>query len=166
MHTDEISHVPRGLNILLADDDKDDCLLFKEVLDELRLNTRFTAVHNGEELMQLLTGNKSELFDVLFLDLNMPRKSGYACLEEIKRNKNIKPIPVIIFSTLYDEVKADLLYNNGAQHYICKPADFYDMKKVIEKALKIVLENNGDPGRTSQPPRENFFLNYVKTILL
>ena len=42
------------LQILLADDDEDDCLFFKEALDGLPVATELTTVHNGEQLMQLL----------------------------------------------------------------------------------------------------------------
>lgn len=139
-NTDEFFPPPRDLNILLADDDKDDCLLFKEALEELQLQTALTLVHDGEQLVQLLTKNSNEIFDVLFLDLNMPRKNGFACLEEIKRNDKLKSLPVIIFSTSYDQSVADLLYKNGAQHYICKPADFSELRKIIQEALLLVSE--------------------------
>ena len=46
-------------HILLADDDKDDQLLFKEALDELSLSTHLTTVQNGEYLMQLLNDEKN-----------------------------------------------------------------------------------------------------------
>lgn len=144
---------PRELTILLADDDKDDCLLFKEALEELKLQTVLKVVHDGEQLMQLLTKNSNEIFDVLFLDLNMPRKNGFTCLEEIKRNNKLKSLPVIIFSTSYDQSVADLLYKNGAQHYICKPADFSELRKIIQEALLLVSKNN-----SLQPSKEIFLL--------
>ena len=45
----------KQLNILLADDDLDDCLFFKEALEGMPVNTHLTAVHDGEQLMQLQT---------------------------------------------------------------------------------------------------------------
>lgn len=159
---------PREMNILLADDDKDDCLLFKEALEELQMQTTFTIVHDGEQLMQLLKnlpagrqGNSTKFFDVLFLDLNMPRKNGLSCLEEIKRYDKLKSLPVIIFSTSYDKRVADLLYKNGAQHYICKPSDFSELRKIIQDALLLALENKG-----LQPPKEKFVLKCLKANLL
>ena len=74
----------KQLNILLADDDTDDCIFFKEALDELLLPTHLITVHDGEQLMQLLTNETTELPDVLFLDLNMPRKKR---LRMFRRNK-------------------------------------------------------------------------------
>lgn len=146
------------LKILLADDDKDDCLLFREALEELQLQTTLTLVHDGEQLMHLLTENSIEKFDVLFLDLNMPRKSGFTCLDEIKRIDKLKSLPVIIFSTSYDQGFADLLYKNGANHYICKPADFSELRRSIQEAL-ILITREGN----LQPPREKFLLRSSKS---
>ena len=62
------------LNLLLVDDDKDDCLFFNEALRALPVTASLTILHNGEQLMQLLS--KSSIVPstqrILFLDLNMP----------------------------------------------------------------------------------------------
>ena len=118
-----------NINILLAYDDIGDCMFFKEALEELQLQTTFTAVHDGEQLMQMLTKNSNEIFHLLFLDLNMPSKNGFACLTEIKHSEKLQSLPVIILSTSYVESIANLLYINGAQHHICKPSDFSLLKK-------------------------------------
>lgn len=95
-----LSHLPIH-HILLADDDNDDCLLFKDALGDLPLATHLTIVRDGEQLMLLLNA-KEELPDVLFLDLNMPRRNGFDCLSEIKENEKLRSLPVIIFSTSFD----------------------------------------------------------------
>ena len=151
--------VSSKINILLADDDKDDCMFFQEALEELQLSTQLTAIHDGDQLMQLLTKKSGGFYDVLFLDLNMPRKNGFTCLTGIKRSEKLRSLPVIIFSTSYDESMADLLYKNGAQHFIRKPADFSQLKIVIHQAIKLVSEKN-----IPQPSRENFLLNKLKTL--
>jgi CheY-like chemotaxis protein len=129
------------IQILLADDDKDDCFLFREALSEIPFSTELTTVHDGEELMTFLTANSDHLPDVLFLDLNMPRKNGFECLTEIKHNDKLQSLPVIMFSTSYprdmhyeqDIIK--VLYNIGAQDYIRKPEDFNKLKEVIRSML-------------------------------
>lgn len=145
------------LNILLADDDKDDCLIFKEALEELALDAALEKVHDGEQLMQHLQTVGANLPHALFLDLNMPRKTGFECLSEIKNNVILNKLPVIIFSTLYDEEKANQLYNSGATYYICKPTDFEDLKKLIYKAITLVKQND------KQPSKEDFLINKQKT---
>ena len=149
------------LNLLLADDDKDDCLFFKDALEELPASTHLATVHNGEQLMQLLTKQTIELPDVLFLDLNMHRKNGFECLSEIKLNKKVIQLPVIIFSTSLEQEVVNLLYENGAQYYIRKPADFSQLKKVIQQALTLIAQEN-----ISQPARENFVLTVQNSLVI
>jgi CheY-like chemotaxis protein len=141
------------IQLLLADDDKDDCDLFKEALDELPVTADLATVHDGEQLMQLLVDKKNKLPQVLFLDLNMPRKNGFECLSEIKKNQSLKGLPVIIFSTSYDTDIVNLLYNNGAHFYISKPNEFDKLKKVIQTALSSLAQND-----SLQPVREKFEL--------
>jgi DNA-binding NtrC family response regulator len=135
------------LRLLLADDDFDDCIFFKEALDELPVRVILDTVNDGVELMMHL--DKAEpVPDILFLDLNMPRKNGFDCLLEIKSNQKLKNFPVIIYSTSLNHTVADMLYENGAHHYIQKPGDFGKLKIVILKAIQSVIkEDKIKPGR-------------------
>jgi len=148
------------LNILLADDDTDDCIFFKEALQELAIPIELTVVHNGEELMRLLTDRVSELPDILFLDLNMPRKNGFECLSEIKLSKQLRQLPVIIFSTSFEQEVVNLLYKNGAQHFIRKPSEFSQFKKIIQQSLAPIVK-----GITLQPTQENFVLTLQNSLI-
>lgn len=145
--------MPRSLNIVLADDDKDDCFLFDEAVEELPLAVNLTIVHDGEELMQLLTDPMDNSPDVLFLDLNMPRKNGFECLSEIRGNNKFNHLPIIIFSTSFDPEIANQLYKKGAYYYMRKPSGFSKLRNAIHQALTQITESaNG------QPPKEEFVL--------
>lgn len=144
------------INILLADDDKDDCLLFKDVLIELPLSVVLSIVSNGEQLMKLLNEKDTVLPDILFLDLNMPRKNGFKCLLEIKESEKLKQVPVIIFSTSYQRDVIDLLYKNGAHHYIRKPNDFSILKDTIYNAIILTMKSN-----FAIPSKAEFELPYL-----
>ena len=143
----------KHLNILLADDDTDDCLFFEEALAELPVSTKLTTVHDGEKLMQLLNEETGKLPHILFLDLNMPRKNGFECLAEIKLNTNLKDLPVVIFSTSYEQQVVNLLYDNGAQYFIRKPSAFAQFKKIILYVLTLIAQEH-----ITQPPKEHFVL--------
>ena len=147
----------KQLNILLADDDTDDCYFFKEALNESPLSTKYTAVHDGEQLMQLLTNDTYTLPHVLFLDLNMPRKNGFECLSEMKRNEKLKALPVIIYSTSYHNKIAEMLYQNGANYYISKPSEISQLKKAVQQIITLIAQ-----GRISQPTKEKFVLTTEK----
>jgi len=127
--------------ILLAEDDEDDCFLFKNALEDLPLTFRLITVQNGEELMLLLNDSSRPLPDVLFLDLNMPRKNGFECLKEIRGNETLNQLPVIIFSSAYAPDIVDQLYKDGAQYYVRKPDDISQYKKVIYQSLHLKHKN-------------------------
>ncbi|MBC8769867.1 response regulator [Arenibacter sp. BSSL-BM3] len=129
--------------ILLADDDPDDCMFFREALEALSFLTTNIIVYDGEELMQLLSKNTTKLPDVLFLDLNIPRKTGFQCLKEIKNDVGLSKIPVVIISTSYDRSVADGLYQNGATYFIQKPVGFSQLLKLISLAIELVIQKNG-----------------------
>lgn len=148
------------INILLADDDNADCLLFKDALEELPVSALLTIVHNGEELIEEITKKEGKFPDVLFLDLNMPRKSGLASLGEIKRNTDLQNLPVIIFSTASDAGTVKNVYRNAAHYYIAKPPDFSQLKKVIYEALTLIRQKNNP-----LPLRENFVITGDSTII-
>ena len=123
------------LFIMLADDDEADRLLFKEVFSELKIRTTVVTVNNGDELMKWLSENPSPLPKLLFLDLNMPRKNGLECLKEIRSSETLKNISIAIYSTSNSKKDMEETFNLGANIYITKPADFKDLKQVLEKAV-------------------------------
>jgi CheY-like chemotaxis protein len=141
------------LRVLLADDDIDDCLFFKEALEELPLSTSLTIVNDGDQLMKLLLNNTSRLPDILFLDLNMPRKNGFECLTAIRLNDKLKALPAIIYSTSSEQDVIDRLYQNGAQHFIQKPFDFLQFKRLIHYSLTLIMQE-----RSLLRTKNNFIL--------
>ena len=143
----------KHLNILLADDDVDDCLFFKEGLEGSTLSTHLTTVPDGEHLMRMLMNEAYQLPDVLFLDLNMPRKNGFECLSEIKLNSKLKLLPVVVYSTSFEQEVVNQLYKNGAQYFLRKPPEFSQFKKIILQTLSIIAQEN-----TAQPPQEHFVI--------
>ena len=150
----------KHLNILLADDDTDDCIFFKDALTDLVITTNLITVHDGEQLMQLLANEPREHIDVLFLDLNMPRKNGFECLSEIKSSEKLKQLPVIIFSTSFEQEVVNSLYKNGAQYFIRKPSVFSDFKTIIYQTLLNIAQSN-----ISQPTQENFVLTVQSSLI-
>lgn len=145
--------ITENINILLADDDIADCLLFKEALEELPVSAVLTIVHNGEELIEAITKKGNMFPDVLFLDLNMPRKNGFVSLGEIKRSTELQDLPVIILSTASDVETIKNVFRDAAHYYISKPPDFLQLKKVIYEALTLITQE-GNP----LPLKEKFMI--------
>lgn len=143
------------LRLLLADDDKDDRFFFGKALKEFPIQTQLDTVSDGAELMAYLK-KTVKLPDILFLDLNMPRKNGMECLAEIKSNVKLKSIPVVIYSTSLHEDIADLLYKGGAHYYIRK-TELSELKKILLQVLTLMLEQ-----KCALPPRPDFVLTLVE----
>lgn len=128
------------INILLADDDMDDRYFFGRVLKRLPIHTHLVTVDNGEKLMTWLAENAEKLPDVLFLDLNMPRKNGVECLSEIKESEKLKQLPVIIYSTHMHADDAAILYRKGAHYYIGK-TDTIELAEILQRMLPLLVKN-------------------------
>ena len=139
--------------IVLADDDADDCMFFQDALEELPVSVSLTIVNDGVELMRYLSRNSDNLPDLLFLDLNMPRKTGFECLTEIKEDEKLRQLPVIIYSTSLDIEVLNVVYERGAFGYIRKPGDYTQLKKVIHEAILLSTRRSA-----TQPAREAFVL--------
>lgn len=140
------------IKLLLADDDVDDRFFFKDSLSKLPIETSLTTVTNGVELMNLLLTSKEDLPDVVFLDLNMPMKSGFECLTEIMAHKKFQNLPIIIYSTSMDEPIVNSLYDQGAFHYIRKPGEYSKLKEVIFKGLSSLANTS------EKPSKDNFVI--------
>ena len=141
------------IHILLADDDEADRLIFTDAFSEMALNTVIQTVDDGTRLMVLLNAEKTRLPQLLFLDLNMPRKNGLQCLQEIRANAKLKNIIIAIYSTSGNEKDMDETFLNGANIYITKPNDFNALKKILEKAVETAILYQDDSLNN-----DNFFL--------
>lgn len=113
------------------DDDIDDCEFFMEALQSVS-NADYTAMHNPVDALNKLIRNELKP-DIIFLDLNMPIMSGFEFLTEIKNQKNIQNIPVVIFTTSQFEETKLKAKHFGAKDFISKPSDFNELKKIISQ---------------------------------
>jgi len=139
--------------IFLAEDDADDRMFFEDVLKEVSMDTNLVMADDGVELMNVLDESVPPPPDMIFLDLNMPRKNGFECLKEIRQTAKLRKIPVIIFSTSDNVQAIDKTYSLGANFYMQKPRTFALLKKAIETVLSKDLECGG-----IQVPKEKYLL--------
>jgi CheY-like chemotaxis protein len=137
----------KAITILMADDDRDDCLLVKDAFKESRLANDLRFVEDGEELMDYLY-HRGKYADVknfprpglILLDLNMPRKDGREALKEIKSDSDLKSIPIVVLTTSKQEEDILRSYDVGANSYITKPVTFKELVEVTKSLGKYWLE--------------------------
>lgn len=125
------------IHILIADDDDDDIELFNEALAELKMDNKLTSCKDGKDLMDYLYNTENKLPHVLFLDLNMPCKTGNECLREIRANPRFNDVAIAIYSTSSSEKDIEDTLVEGANIYIKKPNDFSKLKKVIKDVVNM-----------------------------
>lgn len=141
------------IRVLLADDDKEDRTDFIEAFETLKIKTKVEVVKNGIELMQYLNESSTIIPHLLFLDLNMPKKSGLECLMEIKKLDRLKNLTIVIYSTSSSEKDIDETFINGANVYLKKPAHLTILKKMLLHILTLNWQYH-----TSELNRDNFLL--------
>jgi CheY-like chemotaxis protein len=124
-------------HILIADDDDDDVELFIEALAELKMSNKLTSFKDGNDLMDYLDNSEFKLPHILFLDLNMPCKTGHECLKEIRANPRFNDVSIAIYSTSSSEKDIENTFVEGANIYIKKPNDFSKVKKIIKDVVNM-----------------------------
>lgn len=126
------------IRILLAEDNPGDAFLVQEALSSRKLNYTLRTAEDGELALQLLENAEAGqfTFDLLLLDLNLPKIPGERILERVRQSENLKPLPVIIVTSSdspKDRARAAAL---GANHYFRKPSDlraFLTLGGVVEE---------------------------------
>jgi DNA-binding response OmpR family regulator len=119
------THIPVFEKIWLADDDKDDCELFEDVLKQILPTVSLTIIPNGEVLMNTLSPSNKP--DILFLDINMPCKDGMDCLVEIRAQRHFSRLPIVMFSSSKESKFIQTSYGYGANLYYSKPTSFQEL---------------------------------------
>ena len=140
----------KSTHILFSDDDTDDALLFTQAADLMKSSILLSFAEDGEQLMRYLS--KESLPDMIFLDLNMPVKNGIECLKEIRNDKKLDTLPVIVYTTSDNPRDIDACYDLKANLYVVKPTSFESIIKTLKKIINIDFKNQ------QFPQRENFIL--------
>jgi Response regulator containing CheY-like receiver, AAA-type ATPase, and DNA-binding domains len=124
--------------IYLADDDEDDRELFVDALREVDPSVILTQAEDGLQLMEILNSIKDPIPEILFLDINMPGKNGFECLEEIRKQEGrVKEINIIILSTSNDPQDIEKALELGATFYAVKPNRFDVLKSFVKDVLQL-----------------------------
>lgn len=137
----------KRLVILMADDDADDRLLAREAMHESRVLNELYFVEDGVQLLRYLRGD-DEFSDrqtypmpgLILLDLNMPKMDGREALAQIKADRSLRRIPVVILTTSKAEVDMVKGYDLGAASYITKPVTFDALVELMRTLGKYWVE--------------------------
>ncbi len=131
----------RHLEILVVEDNPGDARLAKEAFKESSYSNSISVVEDGTEALCFLRREgeycSAPCPDVILLDLNLPKIDGRELLAEIKKDSNLKNIPVIILtgSTAAHDILSS--YNMHAIGYLTKPVDSQQFDKIMANFNKL-----------------------------
>ena len=133
------TNVGSPVEILLVEDSPGDVRLAREGLNECKIHNNLHVVEDGVKAMAFLRRQgeyaKSPRPDLILLDLNLPRKDGREVLREIKKDEDLRLIPVVILTTSKAEEDIIKTYSLYANCYVTKPLglpQFIDVVRSIE----------------------------------
>lgn len=129
------SRAHRPTRILMVDDNPTDTLLMRRALLKIGLPHDLSTALDGQAAMEHLSSaielSNSHLPDLILLDLNMPKKDGFAVLKELKQHEILREIPVVIYSssTYQDDIKR--CYAMQASSYVSKPVGYPELLQIV-----------------------------------
>ena len=109
--------------ILLIEDDDVDVLSLQRAFRELEISNELICRKNGEEAIEYLNPEDSDLPGLILLDLNMPRMNGIEFLTHIKNKDRLKVIPVVVLTTSSNRTDIEKSYDLQVAGYMIKPID-------------------------------------------
>lgn len=125
--------------ILIAEDDDDDFFTLKEAFDCTQAEPELIRACNGEQLfhkLKVCENQKTEIPDLIILDINMPRMDGIEALQKIKGNHDLSPIPIFMYSTSNCIEQMKRCYQLGAALFVTKGNEFQSVLKFADCVLE------------------------------
>jgi len=139
--------------IFLVEDSESDAELLKRVLNGLNVLNPLRHVLDGGEAMayfrSLESATPAQLPTLLFLDIKLPRASGFEILTYLEMKSFFRPMLKVVVSDLDDMESIRTAYALGAQAFLCKPVHKRDLEELLK--LHPELVTLAEPG---QPPVE------------
>ncbi|MDG4821746.1 response regulator [Asanoa sp. WMMD1127] len=121
------------LRILVVEDDDGDAMMIREALEGVTTPATLHRVADGEQALEFLRQPSDGRPDMILLDLNMPRMDGRETLVALKRDPDLKSIPVIILTTSDDIRDVAGMYQEHANAFVTKPMDFDALEAVVQQ---------------------------------
>lgn len=121
------------MTILNVDDDGEDIEIFCDAVREIDPSIICLVAQSADQALQILNSD-IDLPSYIFLDINMPKMDGNACLREIKKDKRLSRIPVIMYSTNTRTADIDV-YKSFNAGFLVKQNSFTELVTELRKVL-------------------------------
>ncbi|MDR1488180.1 MAG: response regulator [Holosporales bacterium] len=127
------------INILIVEDNPADETIARKALEEFR-NLNILCVHDGVQAMEVLRYKTLcpdfPKPDLVLMDIFLPKKDGLSVLRDIKRDRDLQCVPVIMLTNNTSRETMVNSYKSGASGYICKSFDYETFKDNLSDCIK------------------------------
>ena len=134
----------QSIEVLLVEDFAPDANLFSQLLSDNSSSYRLSIVDDGEEALRFLRRQdkyaNAPRPDLIFLDLNLPKRTGLEILQEIRANAALRPTPVVILTSSENERDVNAAYRSGANLYVKKPGTLSQLEELMQALSRIWLQ--------------------------
>jgi CheY-like chemotaxis protein len=121
--------------ILIVEDNPADAQILQMALERAGVPLDIALREDGVKAIEYLADGNPARCDLVLLDLNLPRLSGFEVLERIRSCEELQSLPVVVLSGSADAGDVDRCYRSGANSYICKPTHLVDILTVAAQIV-------------------------------
>lgn len=129
----------------MVEDSADDYLLLRRAFAKLNLEHLLELVTDGDAAISYLQNPNKPRPELVLLDLNLPKRSGFEVLGWIRQQAQIKYLPVVIFSSSTEPNDLQRAYALGANGYLEKPSLPGQLEAVVQASSDFWLRWNQTP---------------------
>ncbi len=141
------NHEDKHINILVIEDSDEDYEAFIRVIKTLKVALSVYRCQDGDEALEFIfqEGDADEGVinpspNLIFLDLNLPGTDGREVLETIRRKPEFNLIPIIVFTTSFNQKDVKFCYNKGVNGYILKPMGLSALTSTLDTLFRYWFE--------------------------
>ncbi|HEY9825684.1 MAG TPA: response regulator [Stenomitos sp.] len=138
--------------MLIVEDSNDDFRMLQRLMQRMEVRNPIHRCTNGDEALDFLyqegiykDAEGLPKPSVILLDLNLPGLDGRDVLERLKQDRQLKEIPIVVFTTSSNPRDVELCYQKGANGYLIKPTNAEELRKTIQAFVEYWLEANVSP---------------------
>ncbi|MBF2066979.1 MAG: response regulator [Calothrix sp. C42_A2020_038] len=135
--------------LLVVEDSNEDFNILKRLMRRLEVQNPIYRCSDGDEVLSYLyhegvydNPNLAPRPSVILLDLNLPGVDGRYILERLKKDKTLKEIPIVVFTTSSNPKDIELCYQKGANGYLIKPMNYQKLQNIMRAFVSYWLQAN------------------------
>lgn len=117
--------------ILLVEDDLVDAMTVRRALRDLNVTNELIVKGNGEEALEYLRSVRGGYPCIIILDLNMPKMNGIEFLREVKKDTDLRRLPVVVLTTSKGEQDRLDTFDMSVAGYMIKPVEYPQFVDVV-----------------------------------